>query len=202
MKNTFILITISIVLLLIIMPRYREVKQKGKLFTEQTSNNIQNKQFQNIDPFYRDTPSEHLTEAKKALTEGRVDDAKEHLARIQRTSPEWKNEGQKLWEETLKKEKIISKKVEEETLKNTVKERKEFAKRYEIALLDKGIDTTVTTHGKYNTTLRIKWVLMSRPVVHQLTKDKNFISSVKRLGFKKIEFTDGYNDQWSVTFSE
>lgn len=74
--------------------------------------------------------------------------------------------------------------------------RREFAKQYESRLLDQGIDATVTTPGREATTLRLRWILVSRVLAHQMGKDPELFASLRRLGFKRLEISDGYDEEW------
>jgi hypothetical protein len=161
------------------------------------------------------TPANHLSEAKKALNDGyrpnkdimkttwgRVTDAKNHLLSIPKNSPEWTGEGQKLWKEVERREKEINKAAEILTEKLMTEQRKKFAEQYEIALLDKGMDTTISTSGNSRTILRIEWILMSRPLVYKFINDESAMSNLRKLGFKKITFTDGYYHTWSHNLNE
>ena len=157
------------------------------------------------DPFLSMSASEHLAEAKKALAEGkppktfgRVYDAKQHLAEISKDSMEWKGEGNKLWDEVIKREQEIQKQSAVITAKLMVQQRKDFVKKYELSLLDKGMDTTITAQGKDNTVFKMKYILMSRPLVYQLINNDSFMSNLKNHGFKKAVFTDGYDNTWTV----
>lgn len=161
------------------------------------------------DQFNQMSPREHLSEAKKALDEwkpqkdpmrtqwGRVSDAEKHLAAIPKTSPEWTGEGQKLWKEVERRGKEIQKIASLTTKKLMIQQRKEFAKQYELSLLDQGMDTRISTLGKDHSTLKIEWVLMSRPLVYKMINDSSVMSNLKKLGFKKIVFSDGYNHTWT-----
>jgi len=156
------------------------------------------------------TPDQHLSEAKKALADGykpqkdimkrawgRVDDAKKHLALIPQNSQEW-GDAEKLRKEVARREKEIEKAANVITRTLIIQQRKKFAEQYESALLDKGLDVHATVVGGAAETLKIKWVLISRPLVHKLTNDSDFISKLRNLGFKKLILSDGYDSSWSV----
>lgn len=77
--------------------------------------------------------------------------------------------------------------------------RKTFAKEYERKLLDKGMDVYVTTIGKDCSTLKLKWVLVSRPLVHQICNEDGMMGTLRSLGFKKFILADGYDKSWTIT---
>jgi hypothetical protein len=154
------------------------------------------------------SPSEHLAEAQKALDEwkpnkdpmktswGRVNDAKKHLMAIPQNTPESAKK-EKLLKEVLRREKEIQKAAKIVAEKVMIQQRKDFAKKYEMSLLDKGMDTAVSTLGKNYSILQIKWVLMNRPLVYKFINDEAAMSNLKKMGFKRIVFTDGYNKTWT-----
>jgi hypothetical protein len=80
--------------------------------------------------------------------------------------------------------------------KALVQARKEFAKQYEYGLLEQGMNVTVTTHGDRATTLKVKWILVSRVTAHEMSKDAEFFQTLRDLGFKKFIITDGYDESW------
>jgi hypothetical protein len=76
--------------------------------------------------------------------------------------------------------------------------RTSYAARLESEYLDKGMDVTVTTRGKDATTLHLKWILVSRPMAHQLSKS-GVLETLRGLGFTRFIITDGYDESWSWT---
>jgi hypothetical protein len=81
-----------------------------------------------------------------------------------------------------------------------VQQRKDYAKKLEETYLDKGMDVTVTTKGKNATTLRLEWILVSRVVAHQFAKS-DIWSTLREAGFKRLEITDGYDEEWYWTLN-
>lgn len=49
------------------------------------------------------------------------------------------------------------------------------------------------------TTLRLKWILVSRVVAHQFSQNREIWQTMETLGFKRLEITDGYDEQWYWT---
>lgn len=93
----------------------------------------------------------------------------------------------------LAQDKIDAKKAEQT--------RKKYASTLEYNFLDNKLNVEVSTQGKDNTQLKLKYALMSKVFVHQLLKT-DFAENTKKLGFKKIIFTDGYNDTWELDTSK
>ena len=149
----------------------------------------------------------HLAEAKKALADGykpagkdrswgRVKDAREHLEGIKSNDKEYA-EAQRLLKEVNRREDEIEKWARVAAEKMLADERASFARRLETTYLDKGMDVTVSVSGANNTVIKLKYVLMSRPLVHNLVKDGDVISTFRSQRFKKAIFTDGYSNTWT-----
>lgn len=80
--------------------------------------------------------------------------------------------------------------------------RKLYIKETENKLLDQGYDCYLSLLGKKQNELQIKFILMSRPVVHKMSKDPDFISTISKIGFTKVHFTDGFNDSWTLPIAQ
>jgi hypothetical protein len=78
----------------------------------------------------------------------------------------------------------------------TTAARAQFAREMESRLLDDGLDARVTVSGPNNTTLRLRYILVSRVWAHKFSQDGNMIANLRRLGFKKFVITDGYDETW------
>lgn len=79
-----------------------------------------------------------------------------------------------------------------------IEHRKTFAKEYENTLLNRGRDAHVTTTGKHHEILKIKWILVSRPIVHAMSNDTETLTILRTLEFKKIVMTDGHSETWDI----
>jgi flagellar biosynthesis GTPase FlhF len=75
-------------------------------------------------------------------------------------------------------------------------ERTLFAKTMENNLLHQGLSVDVLAIGKDNTTLHIKWVLVSKALAYQLSEKGEILESARKIGFRRVEITDGYNETW------
>lgn len=145
--------------------------------------------------------SERLAEAKRILA-GKPTDTREldtadlYLKAIDDKTPEAK-EAKLLLVESKKQRGVLEKKLEVATAETKKILRKTAIEKLEKDLLSKGMDFYFTFEGKNEDTLRVKYVLMSRPVVHQITNETDFLSNMATLGVKKVIFTDGYDDTWS-----
>lgn len=82
--------------------------------------------------------------------------------------------------------------------KELLAKRKRAPQILETAMLDVGRDAYVSAEGKELRTLRIKYALMGRVMVHQFEKNTEFRQMVRDLGFAKIIFADGYGKAWEL----
>lgn len=151
------------------------------------------------------TPAQHLAEAKKALAEGnpeaedpkkrsfgRVQDARKHLEAIKRDAEEY-GEARELLKEVAHREKEVKKLnvyTETATREFLIKRREEAAKALEKDFLDKGMDVRTTLSGPDKTTLRMEYILFSRPMVHVLVTRSEMLSDLKEKGFLKVIFSN------------
>jgi hypothetical protein len=71
--------------------------------------------------------------------------------------------------------------------------RKEFARKMESNFLKNGMDVTLTTTGAKSTILNFRYVLVSRPFLFKLANETEFLKNCKRVGFTKVNFSDGYD---------
>ena len=145
----------------------------------------------------------HLEQAKKLLSmdasETSVSDALNHIAAIDSGSPLFKDAGkmQRAYEEAKRKDGAQKEKTNlaaEAIAKHLL--RVNMAKKLENTMLDQGINVDVRAIGKDHTVLHIKWVLVSKVVAHQLSKQPDFFSNAKAIGFRRVEITDGFDETW------
>jgi len=162
------------------------------------------------DPFDSLTPSEHFKIAKEEINKydfkkgkmGSLAEAKRHLAAISENSPEYK-EVKKLEPEIKRLQNEIDRQAKIITEKLMAINRKKYANELENHLLNKArMDTTITTSGKNDTTLKIKFILVSRVLVNELTKDGVLPSRWEQMGFKTVIFTDGYRQTWTMNLKK
>ena len=73
-----------------------------------------------------------------------------------------------------------------------------YASATEEVFVKNGMDVKVTANGAAKEQLRVKYVLMSQPLVYKLQNEMKFSENAKTLGFKKIIYTDGYDETWTV----
>ncbi len=82
--------------------------------------------------------------------------------------------------------------------KNLLAERRAYPTQAEEAFLDEGKDVYLTVEGKDARRLKVKYVLMGRPMAHQIGKNTTLISRWRELGFTEVVLTDGYRESWKL----
>lgn len=93
----------------------------------------------------------------------------------------------------------ISTPAKPDTPAELLAKRQAFIHILENNMLDQGHDFYLSLHGQNEDELQVKYVLMSRPFVHNFTrKYKENMRVMAELGFTKIVFTDGYDETWTV----
>lgn len=145
--------------------------------------------------------AEHLVEAKKALVDTKrsykdIDVARKHIEAIPKDAKEYQD-AQNVLKEVTRREKEFKEKTDAAVKKLLIQNRKEMAHNLEIEYLKKGLDVRVTAQAKENTVLHLRFVLFSRPLIYKITNETNFLDDVRKAGFKKVIFSDGYNYTWS-----
>lgn len=74
--------------------------------------------------------------------------------------------------------------------------RKSYARDLERRFLDDGMNIRVVTRGNDHTTLRITYVLVDRVWAHQMSKNGEMFSTLRQMGFKRLELRDGYDESY------
>jgi len=72
-----------------------------------------------------------------------------------------------------------------------------MAKTIENVFLDKGLNVDVNAVGPKHTTLRIKYIFVSKVFAHQMDKYPELFDNARKVGFTRIEATDGYDEVWT-----
>ena len=80
--------------------------------------------------------------------------------------------------------------------------REQAAIRLENHFLDKGMDVHVTLSGKNKDVIAFRYALISRPLIHKLSKEGDLIDALKNMEFKKAVFTDGYDSTWTFDLTQ
>lgn len=77
-------------------------------------------------------------------------------------------------------------------------QRRNHATNLEETLLELRMNAEVSTRGKWDQTLRIKWALMTRVTVRDFTGNDDLVGTWTKVGFTKVIFTDGFYESWTV----
>ncbi|MBU1569436.1 MAG: RING-HC finger protein [Proteobacteria bacterium] len=78
-----------------------------------------------------------------------------------------------------------------------LKQRENYASTLENNMLSSGMDVSVILSGPSKTTIKLKYVLMSRPLVHKLVVESDILKNFIDLGFTRAILTDGYDNTWN-----
>jgi hypothetical protein len=73
-----------------------------------------------------------------------------------------------------------------------------FASATEEIFIKSGMDIKVTAAGAKKDQLRLKYVLMSQPLVYKFQNEAKLPEQARFLGFRKIVYSDGYDETWNV----
>ncbi len=156
------------------------------------------------------SPAEHFSRLKSLLTVNSasqsVTEALKHLAAIPPNTLEaaeaaiikrqYDASKRQQQQEAAKAQAVSAKKQAAEAAAVNRVLRDTMAKTFENNLLDKGYNVDVAAIGKDHTTLHIKWVLVSKVLAHQLSQQADFFDNARKIGFKRVEITDGYEETW------
>jgi hypothetical protein len=77
-------------------------------------------------------------------------------------------------------------------------QRQIYASAMEEIFVKNGLDVRVTATGTKKDQLRLRYVLMSKPLVYKFQNEMNLDDRARDVGFKKIIFTDGYDETWTI----
>jgi len=73
-----------------------------------------------------------------------------------------------------------------------------YASATEETFMKTGMGIHVSAAGAKKDQLRLKYALMSQPLVYQFQNEAKLPDTARAFGFKKIVYTDGYNSTWNV----
>ncbi len=139
--------------------------------------------------------AELLKKAKNLLANNNPGEAIQNLQLIEIGSKEYPDAQNLL----VRANKELDQKVLNAEAKFKKEARKEYGKTLENYLLDNAkMDTKIRTYGKDYTSLKIEYILTSRVMVNELTKDGKLPSIWEQMGFKRVIFTDGYYNTWTM----
>ena len=97
-----------------------------------------------------------------------------------------------------KEEKSLSGRADSLIAKVSQQQRALYASTAEEIFVKNGMDVKVTASGAKKDQLRLKYVLMSQPLVYKFQNEMKINDQARVFGFKKIIYTDGYDETWTV----
>jgi len=154
-----------------------------------TSNNSTNNAGQPANNAEKFSQAKTLVEGKSVHTAD-LDKAEKILRTIDKSAPEFKDAT-----ELLNKIKQLRPDVAKREQQDREHERNGAIMKLEDEFLKKGMDVHFDWPKK--DTLRMKYVLMSRPMVYKIQNETDFMANLARLGVKRVIFTDGFNETWT-----
>ena len=101
-------------------------------------------------------------------------------------------------ESQVKEEKILSSRADSLITKVSQHQRALYASTAEEIFVKNGMDVKVTASGAKKDQLRLKYVLMSQPLVYKFQNEMKINDQARVFGFKKIIYSDGYDETWTV----
>lgn len=101
-------------------------------------------------------------------------------------------------ESSVKEEKSLSGRADSLIAKVAQQQRAIYASTAEEIFVKNGMDVEVSASGSKKDQLRLKYVLMSQPLVYKFQNEMKINEQARVFGFKKIIYTDGYDETWTV----
>ena len=97
-----------------------------------------------------------------------------------------------------KDEKKLSARAEALAAKVSMQQRTLYASTMEQIFVKSGLDIQVTAGGAKKDQLRLRYVLMSKPLVYKFQNEMKMDEQARAFGFKKLVFSDGYDETWTI----
>ncbi|MBN2267785.1 MAG: hypothetical protein JW725_05625 [Candidatus Babeliaceae bacterium] len=101
--------------------------------------------------------------------------------------------------ELKKRDAVVLKKQAATQAANFVIARREYVKALREKFLDEGMDIKVSASGSTATQLNLKYTLFNDVWVHKFKKGA-LCDEISRMGFKKVDFNNGYDYHVMLTF--
>jgi len=99
---------------------------------------------------------------------------------------------------SVKEERSLSGRADSLIARVSQQQRTLYASTVEEIFVKNGMDVRVSASGAKKDQLRLKYVLMSQPLVYKFQNEMKISEQAKIFGFKKIIYTDGYDETWIV----
>jgi hypothetical protein len=197
------IIVVTVIKIAEVANENREERESTRIAEESASKAAEQQAASNR-AFAEMTPAAHLSQVRNLLEPGAppeaLVEANKHIAAIPSGTAEARAA-------SILRSRFVAdlqKKTAEDAKRNANEEaaakeaaRIEFAKTVENQMLDQGWDFEVTTAGVRHTTLKMKWVLASKVIAHQLSEKRDLFETARQLGFERMELTDGFEETWT-----
>ena len=100
-----------------------------------------------------------------------------------------------------KDEKALSQRSSRLTARVSQQQRELYASTVEEVLVKNGMDARVSATGSDKTQLRLKYALMSQPLVYKFQNEIGIDEQARFFGFKKIIYTNGFDSSLGETWT-
>ncbi len=97
-----------------------------------------------------------------------------------------------------KDERVLSARADTLIKSVSQQQRALYASSLEQVFVKSGLDVDVSVSGKSKDQLRLKYVLMSKPLVYKFQNEMELQQQARLFGFKRIVYSDGYDESWTV----
>jgi hypothetical protein len=91
--------------------------------------------------------------------------------------------------------------AKKEWVERTASEREQVARNLEKMHLEGGMDIYTRVEGRHNTTIRMHYALMSRPLAYKLLQRKEVLDQLHKSGFETLILTDG-SREWACELQQ
>ena len=150
--------------------------------------------------FEKMTPAQHLQIAKRDLAQGATDDqiadGAKQLDALKGTP--LMGQGEVVWNRYEAEKKRAEREAQIQVEQDAINARDALAKHIEDNMLAQGYSVDVNAVGPNHTTLRFKWVLVSKAFAYQVAHSSEIVGEARDAGFKKMILTDGYDEVWTL----
>jgi hypothetical protein len=148
------------------------------------------------DPLAWMTAAEHLAAAQKALDEddrnpdvtkrhwGNLAEAEKRIGYIHVEDPEF-NRALEIGHEVDRRQRLMA-------LAIGKMQRLSARERLDRTMLSAGYDVTIFVDGPWNSYLHIKHIMVGRAFVYKVTHEGDVMENIRKAGFTRIYFTDGF----------
>lgn len=130
-----------------------------------------------------------IQKAKESIIDGHSYEARQYIASISSNS-KFIDEAKQVIDNMVAIETSVQRTAD-------ILKREQYAKNLENIFVRQGMmDVYVSVSGNNNDQLQLKYVLWSRPLVIKFADDGGILKNAKELGFKRVTFDTGYQENY------